>query len=130
MTAPKIPRVPKTITTDAGKAMWKQIWSAKADQIVEGQDVFFITMICEATEDIARFKKAIARDDDTILINDEKTTVLHPLYKQINETTKNVTEWLRALGFSPADRAKLRAVTNDTDINPFAEMRDMVKGKI
>jgi P27 family predicted phage terminase small subunit len=125
---PKIPRVPKTITTPEGKELWKMLWQAKADQIIAAQDTFIIQLICETQETITRMKGIIDQEGDTMTINNGATYVLHPLHKQITDLTKQMTDLLRALGFSPADRAKLQVETNKGAANKFDEFRKRLNG--
>lgn len=126
-----IPDYPRTLTTKAAKDMWLSLWTAKASQIQKDQDVFFITMICETQQDILRMKRQIKQDGDLILINDDKTTILNPLHKQVTDMVRQQTQWLSALGFSPKDRTALLVELPKKEQSGFDKMRELVlKGEV
>lgn len=124
-----IPRCPESVTTKLGKETWKRIWNKKNGQLIPTQDYFFATMICEAVEDIARMKAYLAGGEDILWINNDTNLILHPYIKQINELQKQLTTWYSALGFSPADRAKMRLVEEKVGaVDSYKVLQDMISG--
>lgn len=125
--APVVPRVPKTITSAEGKAMWKAIWTTKAEQLIPSQDIFIVTLICGMEEQMNDMKAEIALEGNTVWINDGKTLVLHPLHKHVADMQRQQINLLKDLGFSPKDRSALALETAKTAESSFNAMRDRLE---
>jgi phage terminase small subunit len=64
--------------------------------------------LCQAHEEIEQMRAAFADGSaERTYISSNGSIVSHPFIAQIKDLRVQTTSWLAALGFSPADRARL-----------------------
>ncbi len=91
-----------------GLALWNQIWTAGKSWLSLEADYHIITLLCQAHEEIEDIRRAILIGEVPRFYKlPNGSFVNHPLVNQLKELRSQTTAWLAALGFSPADRARL-----------------------
>lgn len=91
-----------------GLILWNQIWSAGSQWLSPEADAQIITLLCQTTDECEDIRRAIAIGEVPRFYKlPNGSYVSHPLVVQLKELRAQCTAWLAALGFSPADRARL-----------------------
>lgn len=91
-----------------GRELWDQLWSAGASWLSPTSDGHVIALLCQAHDESEQIRRALAIGEVSrtyVLPNGSHVT--HPYVNQLKELRSQMTAWLAALGFSPADRARL-----------------------
>lgn len=93
---------------DAGLALWSHVWSAGRRWLSPESDVTVVTMLCEAQDDYALIREQLSSGVvERFYQLPNGSFVTHPLVVQLKDLRVQMTAWLAAIGFSPADRARL-----------------------
>ncbi len=91
-----------------GLDLWNQIWSAGKTWLSPTADLTLITMACQAFDEHEFLRRAISLNEvPRFYTTSNGQQVSHPFIGQLKETRTQLTSWFAALGFSPADRARL-----------------------
>lgn len=105
--AVETPPVPAGIGA-AGGELWCRLWSAGREWLSPAADAVLLEMLCHAADehDTIRAELESGRVPRFYtLANGSHAT--HPLVSQLKDLRVQMTSWLAALGFSPADRLRL-----------------------
>lgn len=91
-----------------GRELWDQVWTAGSTWLSPNADAQIVTLLCQAHDEAEQIRRALAIGEVSrtyVLPNGSHVT--HPLVNQLKELRSQMTAWLAALGFSPADRARM-----------------------
>lgn len=93
---------------EAGLALWEHVWVAGRTWLSPESDRTIVTLLCEAQDDYALIRDGINSGEiDRFYITANGQMVTHPLVVQLQQLRTQMTAWLAAIGFSPADRSRL-----------------------
>jgi P27 family predicted phage terminase small subunit len=102
-----IPVTPADLT-DEGQALWAHTWEAGRQWLSPEADYQVVWLLCQAHQEIVTMLGEFADGSATrTYISSNGSIVSHPYIAQIKDLRVQMTSWLAALGFSPADRARL-----------------------
>lgn len=91
-----------------GRDLWDSVWVAGASWLSPASDAHLVTLLCQAHDEAEQIRRALAIGEVSrtyVLPNGSHVT--HPFVNQLKELRSQMTAWLAALGFSPADRARM-----------------------
>lgn len=92
----------------AGTALWMHVWDAGRQWLAPEADRTIVTLLCQAQDELETIRLALATGEvERTYVSTNGTIVSHPYIAQIKDLRVQMTSWLSALGFSPADRARL-----------------------
>ena len=92
----------------AGAALWNHVWDAGRQWLAPEADRTIVTLLCQAQDELETIRMALATGEvERTYVSTNGTIVSHPYIAQIKDLRVQMTSWLSALGFSPADRARL-----------------------
>ena len=93
---------------DAGVALWRHTWEAGRQWLSPEADFQLVWLLCQAHDDYARMRDEFSAGVvERTYTTSNGTVVSHPYIAQMKDLRAQMTSWLAALGFSPADRARL-----------------------
>ena len=91
-----------------GRALWDHIWEAGRTWLSPDSDITIVTHLCQAHDEAEEIRRALALGDIPRFYKlPNGSLVSHPLITQLKDLRAQMTAWLAAIGFSPADRARL-----------------------
>jgi P27 family predicted phage terminase small subunit len=91
-----------------GMLLWEQVWRAGKQWLSPDADYHVVTLLCQAHDESEDIRRAIAIGEVPRFYRlPNGSFVTHPMVTQLKELRSQSTAWLAALGFSPADRARL-----------------------
>ena len=91
-----------------GLALWEHVWTAGKSWLSPDSDRTIITLLCNAqdeAEDIRR--KILSGEIERFYTTANGQMVTHPMVTQLGALRTQMTSWLAAIAFSPADRSRL-----------------------
>lgn len=101
--APKAPRLGRE-----GKRLWAQTWEAGRQWLSPDVDYTLVKMLCEAYDEHEQIRSALASGEvPRFYTTANGQVVTHPMVTQLATLRQQMTAWLAAMGFSPADRSRL-----------------------
>ena len=93
---------------DSGLILWNHVWVAGRTWLSPESDQTIVTMLCEAQDDYALIRDLLnSGAEPRFYITANGQMVTHPLVVQLQNLRAQMTSWLAAIGFSPADRSRL-----------------------
>lgn len=101
-----IPAVP-VLGVD-GTELWIEIWESGKSWLSPKADRAIVRLLCQAYDEHEQIRRALAIGEvprHYVLPNG--SYVSHPYVTQMTSLRSQMTAWYSALGFSPADRARL-----------------------
>lgn len=91
-----------------GQALWTHVWVAGKSWLSPESDFTIIKMLCEAHDEHEEIRRALATGVvERYYVTNNGQIVTHPLVTQLSNLRSQMTAWLAAIGFSPADRSRL-----------------------
>lgn len=101
--------VPKPPTLGAdGQALWEHVWVAGKSWLSPDSDFTIVKMLCEAHDEHETIRQALATGVvERFYSTANGQIVTHPLVTQLSNLRAQMTAWMSAIGFSPADRSRL-----------------------
>ena len=91
-----------------GLALWDHVWVAGRTWLAPESDRTIVTMLCEAQDDYALIRDLLnSGAEPRYYVTANGQIVTHPLVVQLQNLRAQMTSWLAAIGFSPADRSRL-----------------------
>jgi P27 family predicted phage terminase small subunit len=91
-----------------GIRLWNQLWAAGKTWLSPDADAHIVELLCQAQDEVQEIRRAIAIGEVPRFYKlPNGSFVSHPLVTQLQQLRSQSTAWLAALGFSPADRARL-----------------------
>lgn len=101
-----VPQMPEL--GPAGSQLWVHVWQAGRQWLAPEADKTLVTLLCQAHDELETMRLALVTGEvERTYIATNGTIVSHPYIAQIKDLRVQMTSWLSALGFSPADRARL-----------------------
>lgn len=105
-----VPEAPKSFSQDT-KAIWENLWQGVA-HLDEKRDFLAAKTLCEVLNEYAIIQALLAgpktkQFSKRVHENANGTLQAHPLVVQARELRAEIRMWLKALGLSPEDSAKL-----------------------
>lgn len=91
-----------------GTGLWVLVWTAGQAWLAPEADRPIVEMLCEAAEEADALRRSLESGEVPRfykLANGSMAS--HPAVTQLRDLRTQQTSWLAALGFSPADRARL-----------------------
>lgn len=91
-----------------GTALWLHVWDAGRQWLSPDSDRTIITLLCQAQDEAEDIRRLIADGSvERFYTTANGQMVTHPLVTQLAALRTQMTSWLAAIGFSPADRSRL-----------------------
>lgn len=91
-----------------GLALWNHVWQAGRTWLSPESDRTIVTMLCEAQDDYSLIRQMVASGEiPRFYVTANGQMVTHPMVVQLQNLRAQMTSWLAAIGFSPADRSRL-----------------------
>ena len=91
-----------------GLQLWNEVWSGGKRWLSVESDYRIVTMLCQAHDEAEVCRGLLATGEiDLFYVLPNGSYVTHPIVVQLKDVRTQMTAWLAALGFSPADRARL-----------------------
>jgi P27 family predicted phage terminase small subunit len=104
--AGNIPQPPEL--GDDGTALWQHVWHAGRTWLSPDSDRSIITLLCQAQDEHEEIRQQISSGEiPRYYVTANGQMVTHPMVTQLANLRQQMTSWLAAIGFSPADRARL-----------------------
>lgn len=93
---------------DHGQELWRRVWTAGHSWLSVGSDFDVVVLLCHAADEAEELRLGLVRGDFPRFYSlPNGSEVTHPAVSQLKDLRQQMTSWLAALGFSPADRARL-----------------------
>lgn len=93
---------------EAGVSLWYHTWEAGRQWLSPESDQTIITLLCTAQDEAEDIRLKIQSGEvERFYTTANGQMVTHPLVTQLSNLRNQMTGWLAALGFSPADRSRL-----------------------
>ena len=93
---------------EAGLELWYHVWTAGRTWLAPESDRTIVTLLCQAQDEAAEIRDIIASGQEPRFYTTANgQMVTHPLVTQLANLRTQMTAWLAAIGFSPADRSRL-----------------------
>lgn len=110
-----------------GLILWVHVWTAGKSWLSPDSDRTIVKMLCEAHDE----HEEIRRQLSTGVVERFYTTangqiVTHPLVTQLSNLRTQMTAWMAAIGFSPADRSRLGLA----EVRVRDELDDLMKRRL
>lgn len=116
-----IPKPPTDMGKD-GKRLWKQVWTSGEKWLSPDADYPIIMELCHVYDDAEVIRKMIAKGEvERWYITGQGQIVQHPAVSQLKNARVLMNSYYAALGFSPADRARL-GLAEVKDSDPLDEL--------
>ena len=91
-----------------GAELWIQIWRAGKSWLSPDSDAAIVTLLCQAHDEAEEIRRALAIGEvSRTYVLPNGSWVTHPYVSQLKELRSQMTAWLAAIGFSPADRSRM-----------------------
>jgi P27 family predicted phage terminase small subunit len=98
---------PPPMTEDA-RELWDHVWHAGKSWLSPDADYTIVTYLCQAHDEAESIRRALSLGQVPRFYSlPNGSFVSHPYIVQLKDLRSQMTAWLAALGFSPADRARL-----------------------
>ena len=93
---------------EAGLELWYHTWSAGRQWLSPESDRTIITLLCNGQDEAEGIRLMIQSGEiERFYTTANGQMVTHPMVTQLATIRTQMTGWLAALGFSPADRSRL-----------------------
>ena len=107
-----------------GTALWAHVWKAGKSWLSPDSDRTIVTLLCQAQDEHEEIRGLLASGEIARYYTTANgQMVTHPLVTQLANLRTQMTAWLAALGFSPADRSRLGLA----EVRVRDEMDDLMK---
>lgn len=91
-----------------GEILWAHVWQAGKSWLSPDSDQTIITLLCQAQDEHEEIRRLLwSGEIERYYTTANGQMVTHPLVTQLANLRTQMTAWLAALGFSPADRSRL-----------------------
>jgi P27 family predicted phage terminase small subunit len=91
-----------------GLELWNLVWESGRSWLSPVADSTLVVWLCQAQDEAEEIRRSIALGHVPRFYQlPNGSLVSHPLVTQLKDLRVQMTGWLAALGFSPADRARL-----------------------
>jgi P27 family predicted phage terminase small subunit len=91
-----------------GLLLWEHIWVAGKSWLSPDSDQTIIRMLCEAHDEHEEIRRLLKSGEvERFYATSNGQLVTHPLVTQLSNLRSQMTAWMAAIGFSPADRSRL-----------------------
>lgn len=91
-----------------GLALWAHVWTAGKTWLSPDSDQTIITLLCQAQDEHEEIRRQISLGEiPRFYVTANGQMVTHPMVTQLANLRSQMTAWLAAIGFSPADRSRL-----------------------
>jgi P27 family predicted phage terminase small subunit len=106
VSASAIPVAP--VLSEDGLQLWAHVWNAGRSWLSPESDYTLVRMLCEAHDEHESIRRRLNDGEvDRYYVTANGQIVTHPLVTQLSNLRSQMTAWLAAIGFSPADRSRL-----------------------
>jgi P27 family predicted phage terminase small subunit len=93
---------------EAGLELWYHVWTAGKTWLAPESDRTIITLLCNAQDEAEEIRLRIQSGEiERFYTTANGQMVTHPMVTQLANLRAQMTAWLAAIGFSPADRSRL-----------------------
>ena len=110
----KTPKAPDTLGKD-GLTMWAKVWEAIKSYSNVDADYYTVLELCEVFEEKEVYRRCLDLGIvDRFYEMPNKSLVVHPYVKELKDSRTRMVSLFSALGLSPADRARIGALQEET----------------
>lgn len=110
-----------------GLALWVHVWTAGKTWLSPDSDRTIVKMLCEAHDEHDKIRVLLATGKvERFYGTANGQLVTHPLVTQLAVLRTQMTSWLAAIGFSPADRSRLGIA----EVRVRDELDDLTKRRV
>jgi P27 family predicted phage terminase small subunit len=96
------------VLAEDGMQLWSHVWNAGRSWLSPESDYTLVRMLCEAHDEHEAIRSRLASGEvERYYVTANGQIVTHPLVTQLSNLRSQMTAWLAAIGFSPADRSRL-----------------------
>lgn len=107
LTGGSAPTPPETLN-DYGLQLWEHIWDAGRQWLAVESDKTIVSLLCHAHQEAEQLRRGLESGEySRVYVHANGSPVTTPWVTQLKELRVQMTAWLAAIGFSPADRARL-----------------------
>lgn len=100
--------VPPVDLGDAGLLLWNHVWDAGKTWLSPDSDRTVISLLCQAQDEHEAIRAGIRSGEfPRVYTHSNGAYVTSPYVTQLKELRTQMTAWLSAIGFTPADRSRL-----------------------
>ena len=93
---------------EAGLELWDHVWVAGRTWLAPESDRTIITLLCNAQDEAEEIRLRVQSGEiERFYTTANGQMVTHPMVTQLANLRAQMTAWLAAIGFSPADRSRL-----------------------
>lgn len=110
----KAPPMPDGLA-ERGRSEWCKIWNS-GKWLWPEQDYAWVEQIARSYDLIDMFREQIAEDGPMVPGYRPGMMVAHPLFAEIKRAEATIQKCLSQIGFSPTDRARLKLVEAQGDV--------------
>ena len=110
-----------------GLELWNLVWTAGRSWLSPQSDFELVAMLCHAKDEAEECRRLLTIGEvPRFYVLPNGSYVTHPVVVQLKDLRTQMTAWLSALGFSPADRARLGVgeVRADSALDELQRRRD------
>lgn len=102
-----LPDAPETLNEN-GVALWDHVWKAGRTWLAVESDRTIVSLLCHAHQEAEALRLGLESGElQRVYIHANGSPVTTPWVTQLKELRTQMTSWLAAIGFSPADRSRL-----------------------
>jgi P27 family predicted phage terminase small subunit len=102
-----VPGVPVSLGAD-GVELWNHVWAAGRSWLAVESDRTIVTLLCNAFDEHEMLRRGLQSGEfQRVYVHANGSPVTTPYVTQLKELRAQMTSWLAAIGFSPADRSRL-----------------------
>lgn len=110
-----------------GLDLWVNVWQAGRAWLSPASDYALIKKLCEAEDEHEEIRRQLSTGVvERFYATSNGQLVTHPLVTQLGNLRSQMTAWLAAIGFSPADRSRLGLA----EVRVRDELDDLAKRRI
>jgi P27 family predicted phage terminase small subunit len=96
------------VLDEDGLQLWNHVWTAGRSWLSPESDYTLVRMLCEAHDEHEAIRSRLTSGEvERYYVTANGQIVTHPLVTQLGNLRSQMTAWLAAIGFSPADRSRL-----------------------
>lgn len=107
LTGGVVPELPESLR-GPGSELWVHVWTAGRSWLAVESDRSIVELLCQAQDEAFEIRELLASGEvPRFYTTANGQVVSHPLVGQLKDLRTQQTTWFAAIGFSPADRARL-----------------------
>jgi P27 family predicted phage terminase small subunit len=124
-----VPNAPESLGSD-GLELWNHVWVAGKSWLAIESDRTIVTLLCNAFDEHEFLRRGLQSGElQRVYVHANGSPVTTPWVTQMKELRAQMTSWLAAIGFSPADRSRLglAEVRVRDELDELSQKRDRTR---